>query len=108
MEQHTIIQNPNSSGQGFCHAHNTNPYHNDLATIGWWYSHTTPITAVDGSKYGIHCYRFAKSDWSIGVNARPGWRADAGKGGSGRKTPLFGSQVVRYAKRKAAELKRQG
>ena len=104
MQEHTAIENPNSSGQGYCAAHVNNPHHATITKYGWVYSHTTPIRAVDGSIYTIHTYKHKHVDWNISVNCRPGWRVDSSRGGSGRMTSYFGSQLDKYLKRKSREL----
>lgn len=106
MTEHYAIENPNSSGQGFCAAHPENPHHAVLTAHGWTYSHTTRITAVDGSHFGHHSYRFPGTDWVVGVDARPGWKAVAHNLGSGRRSIYFGSQLGRYLERKTAKLRK--
>ena len=58
------IDNPNSSGQGHSDSHKDNPYHKLLTEFGFKYSHSTPITKMDGSKYIHHTY---KNKYNVGV-----------------------------------------
>lgn len=104
--KHLIIENPNSSGQGFNAYHAENPHHTTLTALGWKYSHTTPIRCVDGSRYAIHTYKIDGIDWNIGVNARSGWLASSSRGGSGRRTVFHHHGLVKYLKRKTRELKK--
>ena len=106
MEKYLILENVNSSGQGFNPHHAENPHHETLTGFGWMYSHTTPIGTVDGSKFAQHTYRFPGTDWVVGVSCRPGFRATAHRLGSGRMTDLFGGQLDKYLRRKSKELRK--
>lgn len=91
-------------GQGFNPYHAENPHHQIIADAGFEYSHTTRV-GYPGGYYALHTYRLPGTDWVMSVNMRPGFRVDAGRIGSGRRTALFGSQVKRYAIRKAMEVR---
>lgn len=101
------IENPNSCGQGFNPHHVSNPHHDMLTELGLEYSHTTPIRAVDGSKFAHHTYIIPDTDWRIGVNCRPGFIIESGRGGSGRYHRMFHDEAKRYLKRKLRELKKK-
>jgi hypothetical protein len=55
-----IIENANSSGQGYCAAHAQCVPHDRLVEFGWLYSHTTPIVHHGGTDseryYYSHTY----------------------------------------------------
>lgn len=82
-----MIQNPNSSGQGFDPEYKDNPYHNIIVDMGLNYSHTTPITRMDGAKYMHHTYKL-NSKFSVGVNGSEvslsSWCWQGSVSGSGR------------------------
>lgn len=102
--QHTIIENPNSCGQGYCPNHPDNPHHAVLVGFDWHYSHTT---LINGGSYAIHTYRRIDSEWCVGVSCTPGYRADSSRLGSGVMTSFFGYQLHNYLKRKTRELIRK-
>lgn len=104
-ERSLVIENPNSSKQGHCPHHAENPHHDVLIEFGWEYSHTTPIRAMDQSQYAIHTYRYPGTDYVVGVNCQPGWRADASKLGAGYNHSYFASQLRRYLKSKARRMR---
>lgn len=101
LSAHLVIDNPNSSGQGYCPNHTDNPHHAVLIGFDWHYSHTTP---VNSGQYSIHTYRRIGTEWCVGVSCTPGYRADAGKLGSGHRTSFFGYQLHNYLKRKTRQL----
>lgn len=104
MDRFLILENDNGSGQGFNPYHAENPHHAILTGHGWLYTHTTRITAVDGSKFAHHTYRFAETDWCAGVDMRPGFQVSIGRKGSGRRTVFFGASLAKYLRRKSREL----
>lgn len=59
------IENPNSSGQGYCPAHLGHPLHATAIRFGYRYSHSTPITKLGGARVVSHTYK-----------ARPGEREE--------------------------------
>lgn len=107
-QRHLTIENPSSCGQGYCPNHTENPHHETLTQFGWKYSHTTRIGHAypAGAYYAHHTYIFPGTQWAVGVNCQPGWRCDAGKIGSGRRTAYFSHQLARYLKRKTRELQK--
>lgn len=106
FSKHLVIEAPNSSGQGYCPNHASNPLHAVLSEFGWEYSHTTPIRWEHGSEtYGHHTYRFPGTDWVIGVDCRRGWASSASRLGSGRLTCFSLWELRPYLQRKTAKLK---
>lgn len=73
------ITNPNPQRQGINPFHDDNPFHNDLTSKGWKYSHTTPITHKD-TKYAIHTYKL--HDWNIGVICKQTYEISCSKSAS--------------------------
>jgi hypothetical protein len=59
------IENPNTSGQGYCPAHLGHPLHATAIRFGYRYSHSTPITNLGGTRFVSHTYK-----------ARPGEREE--------------------------------
>lgn len=107
FELQAMLQDANSARQGYNPYHAVNPHHRAIVDAGYVYSHTTLITGMDGNVFPSHAYRFPNTDWVIGVDARPGYRVDAHKLGSGRRTTFTNEfTLARYLKRKAAQLKR--
>jgi hypothetical protein len=49
-----IIENPNTSGQGFCSAALTHPAMQVVQSFGYTYSHTTAMSTLSGSKAFYH------------------------------------------------------
>ena len=51
-----VIEDPNSSGQGFAPSHKDNPFHDTLLSHGYKYSHSTPVGVHGGpgEKKAIH------------------------------------------------------
>lgn len=78
-----MIINPNSSGQGTDDSHVTHPLHTTLVSFGFTYSHSTPITRADRTKYVCHTYK--RGERVIGVNdtGSLGWQGKT-RCGSGR------------------------
>jgi hypothetical protein len=103
---HMSIDNPNSSGQGFCPFHSHNPYHDTLKDHGWEYSHTTLINRGDGTQYAIHTYKFPNTQWVVGVNCTPGWPVHTHQLGSHRGITRYGHGFRQYLHRKTLVLTR--
>jgi hypothetical protein len=55
---HMKIENPNSSGQGYCIVHGSNLYHHLITLLGFSYSHTTRIGKgyQESEPYAHHTY----------------------------------------------------
>jgi hypothetical protein len=85
------IVNPNSCGQGYSSEHSRNPYHTLLTSYGWQYSHSTPVTLLEGKKL-YHTY-------VCGINRD--WVASVGNDDLSHM-----SDVAKYLKRKNSELLR--
>jgi predicted transcriptional regulator len=51
------IGNPNSSGQGFDPDYVKNPHHEAILDAGYEYSHSTPVTHMDGEVRIHHTYK---------------------------------------------------
>lgn len=93
-----MIQNANSSGQGFDPDHSDNPFHDTLAEAGFRYSHSTPVVYSEG-RINHHTYKRGsrlisawkrRSGWSWSGSARPG---------SGRRhLGKTGADLARYLK----------
>lgn len=97
------IENPNSSGQGFCEQCKFNPHHALLVARGWKYSHSTPIGRPDGTRYIHHTYKMPRTDWSIGVDHVEGFKVSFSRAGSGRRTVIPAARLPQFLKRKLAE-----
>src|SRR5262249_41516525 len=85
------IQRPNSSGQGHDPEHANNPFHDEIMSHGYSYSHTTPIVGRDNQVSHHHTYKkfYGNDDHNVGVMKHPVtkvWGWDAHKGGPGRHT----------------------
>lgn len=76
-----MIENPNSCGQGYDPTHYDNEYHNIIRAFGYVYSHSTIITALDGTKYTSHCYKLGETNRehnvSVNTNSRV-WMTSTG------------------------------
>lgn len=51
------IENPNTSGQGFCADHANHQFHSIALEFGYTYSHTTRVYAGSGWVYFWHTYK---------------------------------------------------
>jgi len=72
----------NSGQQGRHPDHADNPHHDTLTRHGYKYSHSTPITRQDGTKYTHHTYK--KGNHNVGIDRASGsWKWNAGRTGSG-------------------------
>ena len=65
-----MIENPNSSGQGYCPEHQTNEAHPVILSYGYQYSHTTPVTLSGGAKVEHHSYY--RGDHWVSYHQEPG------------------------------------
>lgn len=93
-----MIINPNSSGQGTDDSHVTHPLHTTLVSFGFTYSHSTPITRSNGTKYVHHTY--SRGERVVGVNHTGSlrWEGQA-RCGSGRYRRDSGVQsLTKYLK----------
>ena len=73
----------NSGQQGRHPDHADNPHHDTLTRHGYKYSHSTPITRQDGTKYTHHTYK--KGNHNVGIDRASGsWKWNASRTGSGR------------------------
>ena len=73
----------NSGQQGHHPDHADNPHHDTLTRHGYKYSHSTPITRQDGTKYTHHTYK--KGNHNVGIDRASGsWKWNASRTGSGR------------------------
>lgn len=92
------IENPNSSGQGYCAAHLGHPLHAVCVAAGYTYSHSVPVGYAGGKRI-VHCYKlrpgaqdehnvsFAHSDTSHS------WQTSASCA-SGHKHSGFGAHAL--------------
>lgn len=79
-----VIENPNSSGQGYDADHSRHPLHATVVKYGYTYSHSTPITALDGSTYVHHTYKLGTHNvglshgklWDTSVSTSSGHKWD--------------------------------
>ena len=72
----------NSGQQGHHPDHADNPHHDTLTRHGYKYSHSTPTTRQDGTKYTHHTYK--KGNHNVGIDRASGsWKWNAGRTGSG-------------------------
>jgi hypothetical protein len=62
-----LIENPNSSGQGYCADHIASLLHWEAVRFGYAYSHSVPITRMDGSKFIHHCYKYGEHNVSFSI-----------------------------------------
>jgi hypothetical protein len=100
-----ILENVNTSGQGFGPYHADNPYHELLTGLGFVYSHTTPVGRVDGTKYAHLTYRHPSlPNFAVGIDCRPGFLTRSGNVWNARKYVCFGHQLGKYLRRKVREL----
>lgn len=107
FELQAMLQDANAYRQGYNPYHALNPHHRAITAVGYMYSHTTLITGLDGDVFPSHAYRYPHTSWVVGVDARPGYIANAHKLGSGRMVTFTNAFTLgRYLKRKAAQLKR--
>lgn len=103
----TCILSPNSCGQGFSTYVARNPHYNTFLNNGWRYSHTTRIHQTGGTSYLSHTFVCELDEsWRAGVCDTPGNRVGFSRAGSGREFVCFGSQVLKYIKRKNTECRR--
>jgi hypothetical protein len=75
------IKDANSCGQGFDADHTKNPHHETLIDAGFSYSHSTPVTHLNGEKINHHTYK--RADRSISVYQKDGnwhWNGSARPG----------------------------
>lgn len=109
-----IIENANSSGQGYCHDAINCWSDKILLQHGFVYSHTTRIHSRYGAyakHYYAHTYKYA--DWNISQTvAFDGstwidsvWLTSS-RGGSRTQYTVIRSDLVRYLKRKIRELRK--
>lgn len=54
------IENPNSSGQGYCAGHEVHAYHSTVVELGYIYSHSVFVTKFNGTKEMWHCYKHSR------------------------------------------------
>ncbi len=69
-----MIENPNSSGQGYSSEHQASEGHAAIIQYGYAYSHTTPVTLSGGARVEHHSYQKG-SHW-VSYHQEPGgWLA---------------------------------
>jgi hypothetical protein len=100
------IVNPNSCGQGYSSEHSRNPYHTLLTSYGWQYSHSTPVTLLEGKKL-YHTYVCGiNRDWVASVGNDDLFLEFHKLGNGYRHHMSHMSDVAKYLKRKNSELLR--
>lgn len=67
------ILSPNTSGQGYCDAHRFSGYHPLAMQYGYLYSHSTPITHMNGVTRILHTYRAGDHTLSFGDHPSTRW-----------------------------------
>jgi hypothetical protein len=67
------IQNPNSCGQGTDPFHINHPLSVIVRSFGYVYSHSTPITALDGTRYISHTYKHGEHNVSLSERTPDIW-----------------------------------
>lgn len=68
-----MIQNPNSCGQGTDPFYINHPFTPLILSYGYSYSHSTPITALDGTRYVSHTFKNGEHNVSIDENKPNTW-----------------------------------
>lgn len=90
------IKNPNSSGQGHSDDHLSNPHHNVLIEQGFTYSHSTPITKMDGTKYLHHTYKLGERN--VGIDSDGKWSSSKSSASGRRLTGRSTEDLKKHLK----------
>lgn len=67
------IQNPNSCGQGHDPFYLNHPFTPLVLAFGYVYSHSTPITAMDGTRYVHHTFKLGEHNVGLDENTPNTW-----------------------------------
>jgi len=97
-----MIEAPNSSGQGYAPSHSEHLLHNEILYWGYAYSHSTPITALDGTQYLHHTYK--RGEHNVGVHETGGrlvWDTSVSCGSGHRWTGIGLRELTAHLQSKA-------
>ena len=107
-----IIENPNSSGQGYCASHRAGALSAVCLPAGYSYSHSVPV-CNGATKRIVHCFKFhvgAKEEHNVSFcdavcDTSQSWSTSVSCA-SGHKSHGFGpSALARHLKNKARRYK---
>jgi len=89
----SIIESPNSSGQGYCSDHALSPFHAIAEEYGYRYSHSTPIHRQNGTVYVWHTYTHGKHTIGFSETA---WNTSCGTHSGRHETGIVPAFLARH------------
>lgn len=88
------IQNPNSCGQGYDPFYINHPLTALVLSYGYIYSHSTPVTAIDGTYYIHHTFKLAAHNVGLDENRPNTWETSTSTA-SGHRWQGMGFEELR-------------